>query len=73
VEVSLRLPLLRRSCTATVVIAAQAAQVTIRVAETTKAVHTFPSTALVSGLTETKPLADLLFFRFNLDDFDALV
>jgi hypothetical protein len=40
-------------------------------AETTKAVHTPPGTALVSGSVETKLL--LGFLRFNLDNFDALV
>ena len=62
---------LYRNSGATVVIAAQAVQVTIGVAEMTKAVHTFPSTALVSGLTEAKPLPS--FLHFDLDDFDALV
>jgi hypothetical protein len=42
-----------------------------RGAETSKAVHTSPSTALASGFMETKLLVG--FLRFNLDDFDTLV
>ena len=65
-EVSLRSPLLHHYC-------GTGGTGHHREAETTKAVHTFPSTALVSGFKETKPLPGFLFLRFDLNDFDALV